>query len=30
LGDKKSVGAFIKGAKEGRLWEREPKLRSPG
>ncbi len=30
LSDQKSLGAFIKGAKEGRRWEREPKLRSPG
>ncbi len=30
LGDKKSVNTFIKVAKQGRVWEREPKLRSPG
>ncbi len=30
MDDKKAVSAFIKKASEGRLWEREPKLRSPG
>ena len=30
LGDNKSVAAFIKAAKQGRLWKREPALRSPG
>ena len=29
LGDKESVGNFIKTAKKGRIWSREPKLRSP-
>lgn len=28
--DSKSVSQFIKTAKTGRIWEREPKLRSPG
>jgi catalase len=30
LADNKSITRFIKKAKTGRLWEREPKLRSPG
>ncbi len=30
LADAKSVSRFIKQAKNGRIWEREPKLRSPG
>lgn len=30
LRDSKSVSQFIKTAKNGRIWEREPKLRSPG
>lgn len=30
LNDKRSVVTFIKRAKEGRVWDREPKLRSPG
>jgi catalase len=30
LGDIKSVSHFIKQAKNGRIWKREPKLRSPG
>jgi len=30
LADKKSIRNFIKGAKKGRVWDREPKLRSPG
>ncbi|HEX3797334.1 MAG TPA: catalase [Verrucomicrobiae bacterium] len=30
ISDAKSVNAFIKLAKGGKIWEREPKLRSPG
>ncbi|MEO7299135.1 MAG: catalase [Verrucomicrobiota bacterium] len=30
LGDKKSVSQFIQTAKKGRIWKREPTLRSPG
>ena len=30
LGESKSVAQFIKTAKNGRIWKREPKLRSPG
>jgi len=30
LDGKESVGEFIKTAKNGRIWSREPKLRSPG
>jgi catalase len=30
LGDKKSVSTYIQRAKQGRVWDREPKLRSPG
>ncbi|MGZ4862852.1 MAG: catalase-related domain-containing protein, partial [Halobacteriota archaeon] len=30
LGGKESVRDFIKTAKKGRIWSREPKLRSPG
>jgi catalase len=30
LQDQKAVGTFIKTAKEGRIWSREPTLRRPG
>ena len=30
IADRKSISRFIKRAKEGRIWERELKLRSPG
>ncbi|MEP6664307.1 MAG: catalase, partial [Verrucomicrobiota bacterium] len=30
LKESKSIAEFIKKAKNGRIWEREPKLRSPG
>ncbi len=30
LKDRKTVGAFIKAAKHGRIWDREPSLRRPG
>ena len=30
LPNAKNVGAFIKAAKQGRIWDREPSLRRPG
>jgi hypothetical protein len=30
LAGSKGVGSFIKAAKQHRIWEREPTLRSPG
>ena len=30
LSNKKSVGAFLHAAKNGRIWRREPSLRRPG
>jgi catalase len=30
INDRQSVSAFIKKAKNGRIWDREPKVRSPG